>query len=184
MNLSTKMAAFGLVAVTLLGTTMTENSIAAKRGKKRPAKSARSGKDVGGHLQVESTGILSGLKKRPQKLSRDRRTGNRAKLPFVAKGQSKRTRPVASQRSNRTTRVAPISGLSEANLNKAATYYRAAMAEGDHEAAMAIAIKGQQLDSNFLKKLWRKIFPKKDWSRECPGMDGIYTPPPMSGGPR
>jgi hypothetical protein len=184
MKLSTKMVAFGLVAVTLLGTTMTENSTAAKRGQKRPAESTRSGKDVAGHLQVEASGILSALKKRPKTTSRDRRKGNRVTLPFVAKGRRKGTSPVASQRSNRTTRVAPKSGLSEADLNKAAAYYRAAMAAGDHEEAMAIAIKGQQLDSNFLKRLWRKIFPRKDWSRRCPGMDGIYTPPPMKGGPR
>ena len=27
-----------------------------------------------------------------------------------------------------------------------------------------------------LKKLWRLIFPEEDWSRKCPGMDGIVGP--------
>ncbi len=60
MKWTSKMGVYGLAVATLLGTTLAETSMAGKRGKKRPVKSARSGKDVAGHLQIESSGTRKG----------------------------------------------------------------------------------------------------------------------------
>ena len=57
MKRTTKIGVYGLAVAALLGTTLAETSMAGKRGKKRPAKAARSVKDIGGHLMVQSTGI-------------------------------------------------------------------------------------------------------------------------------
>ena len=72
MKRTTKIGVYGLAVAALLGTTLAETSMAGKRGKKRPAKAARSVKDIGGHLQVQNTGIHKGPKKRPVLSSRSR----------------------------------------------------------------------------------------------------------------
>ena len=69
MKRTTKIGVYGLAVAALLGTTLAETSMAGKRGKKRPKKSARRGKDIGGHLMIES----SGTRKDPK-----RTTGNRS----------------------------------------------------------------------------------------------------------
>ena len=76
MKWTSKMGVYGLAVAALLGTTLAETSMAGKRGKKRPAKAARSVKDIGGHLQVQSTGIHKGPKKRPVLSSRSRQDIN------------------------------------------------------------------------------------------------------------
>ena len=74
MKRTTKMVVYGLAVAALLGTTLAETSMAGKRGKKRPKKSARSGKypfadagfEPGIRKAPKSTTVKRG-KKRPKK---------------------------------------------------------------------------------------------------------------------
>ena len=113
MKRTTKMVVYGLAVATLLGTTFAETSMAGKRGKKRPVKSARSGKDpkrttgdVLGHLLIES----SGTRKDPKRTSSNRSdVGNHLivessgtrKDPKRTTGKRGKKRPKKSARSGK-----------------------------------------------------------------------------------
>jgi len=105
MKRTTKMVVYGLAVATLLGTTLAETSMAGKRGKKRPVKSARSGKDpkrttgnrfdVAGHLMVEATGT----RKDPKRTSSNRSdVGNH--LLIESSGTRKDPKRTSSNRSD------------------------------------------------------------------------------------
>ena len=88
MKRTTKMVVYGLAVAALLGTTLAETSMAGKRGKKRPKKSARSGKDIGGHLMIESTGTRKDPKRTTGKRGKKRpkKSARSGKDPFSDAG--------------------------------------------------------------------------------------------------
>ena len=82
MKWTSKIGVYGLAVAALLGTTLAETSMAGKRGKKRPAKAARSVKDIGGHLQVQNTGIHKGPKRTGGKRGKKRPKKSVLGFPF------------------------------------------------------------------------------------------------------